>query len=57
MSNNLSDWVLKYRTRGVEIRVFGERYYAYEVSSKYDAGLGRAKKITGNTLASSPWMA
>ncbi len=55
--NNLSDWVLKYRTRGVEIRVFGERYYAYEVSSKYDAGLGRAKKITGNTLASSPWMA
>ena len=48
--NNLPDWVLKYRTKGVEIRAFGGRYYAYEVSSKYDADLRRAKKITGKYL-------
>ncbi|MGC8506408.1 MAG: IS1634 family transposase, partial [Thermoplasmata archaeon] len=48
--DNLPDWVLEYKTKGVEIRVFGGRYYAYRVSSKYDADLRRAKKITGEYL-------
>ena len=46
----LPDWVKKYKTRGVEIRVSGERYYAYRMSSKWNREKKRADKITGEYL-------
>ena len=48
--NNLPDWVLKFKKKGMEIRNFGDHYYAYEVSSKYDKKLKRARKVTGNYM-------
>ena len=48
--NKLPDWVLKYKTKGIEIRDFGDRYYAYEVTSRYDKALKRARKVTGKYL-------
>lgn len=46
----LPDWVKKYKTRGIEIRVSGERYYAYRMSSKWNREKKRADKITGEYL-------
>ncbi|OWP56674.1 MAG: IS1634 family transposase [Thermoplasmatales archaeon B_DKE] len=46
----LPDWVKKYKTKGVEIRVSGDRYYAYEMSSKWNREKKRADKITGQYL-------
>jgi len=50
MDKNIPDWVLKQKRKGIEIRRFGDRYYAYESSSKYDKVLKRAKKVTGKYL-------
>ena len=30
----LPDWVRKYKTKGVEIRAYGQNYYVYEMSSR-----------------------
>jgi len=46
----LPDWVKKYKTKGVEIRVSGQNYYAYEMSSKWNKEKKRADKITGEYL-------
>ena len=46
----LPDWVKKYKTKGVEIRDQGGRYYAYEMSSKWNKEKKRADKITGDYL-------
>ena len=46
----LPDWVRKYKTKGVEIRDQGGRYYAYEMSSKWNKEKKRADKITGEYL-------
>ncbi len=46
----LPDWVRKYKTKGVEIRVSGQNYYAYEMSSKWNREKKRADKITGQYL-------
>ena len=46
----LPEWVKKYKSKGIEIRKFGNRYYAYSVSSKYDKNKKRARKITGEYL-------
>jgi transposase len=43
-------WALKHKLPGTELRNIKERYYLYEVSSKYDKDLKRAKKITGKLL-------
>ncbi len=48
--NDFPDWVLKQKKKGIEIRRFGDRYYACESSSKYDPLLKRARKITGKYL-------
>lgn len=40
----------KYKTRGVEFRVSGERYYGYKMSSKWNTEKKRADKITGEYL-------
>ncbi|MCL4307528.1 MAG: transposase, partial [Candidatus Thermoplasmatota archaeon] len=44
------DWVKKYKTKGVEIRGSGDRYYAYEMSSRWNKEKKRADKITGKYL-------
>jgi|GEM_PF-4247671 len=41
---DLPDWVKKYKTKGVEIRVFGQNYYAYEMSSGWNKEKKRADK-------------
>ena len=46
----IPEWALKYRRRGVEIRDFGGRYYAYNVRSVYDREKKRARKITGEYI-------
>ena len=46
----LPDWVKKYKTKGVEIRVSGNRYYAYEMTSRWNREKKRADKITGQYL-------
>ena len=46
MSNSI-EWVKKYKTKGVEIRVSGPNYYAYGMSSKWNPKKKRADKITG----------
>ncbi|BAB59304.1 TVG0172799 [Thermoplasma volcanium GSS1] len=48
--DNIPDWVLRQKRKGIEIRRFGDRYYAYEVTSKYDKELKRARKVTGKYL-------
>ncbi len=48
--NDFPDWVLKQKRKGIEIRRFGDHYYAYESSSKYDPSLKRARKITGKYI-------
>ena len=46
----LPDWVKKYKTKGVEIRASGNRYYAYEMTSRWNREKKRADKITGRYL-------
>lgn len=46
----LPGWVRKYKTKGVEIRVSGERYYAYKMSSRWNKDKKRADKVTGEYL-------
>jgi transposase len=46
----LPDWVKRFKTKGVEIRDFGNRYYAYRVSSHWDSERRRAVKVTGEYL-------
>ena len=46
----LPDWVRKYKTKGVEIRVSGQNYYAYEMTSRWNREKKRADKITGQYL-------
>ena len=39
-------WVMKWKTTGVEIRRLNNAFYAYKISSKWDAAIGRARKVT-----------
>ncbi len=48
--NVLPDWVKKYKTKGAEIRVSGQNYYAYEMSSSWNKEKKRADKIIGKYL-------
>ena len=43
-------WATQYRKPGTELRHINGNYYLYAISSKYDAVLKRAKKITGKLL-------
>lgn len=43
-------WATKHRKSGTELRLISGKYYLYAVSSKYDAVLKRAKKISGKLL-------
>lgn len=42
----LPDWVQQFKTKGIEIRKRGERYHAYNVTSKWNPQKKRAQKIT-----------
>ena len=46
----LPDWVKQYKAKGVEIRVSGNRYYAYEMTSRWNKEKKRADKVTGKYL-------
>lgn len=43
-------WATKHKRKGTELRLINERYYLYEVSSKWDPEKKRAKKISGKLL-------
>ena len=47
---DIPEWALRFRKKGIEIRDFGGRYYAYSVRSIYDREKKRARKITGKYL-------
>jgi hypothetical protein len=46
----LPDWVRKWKSKGIEIRDFGNRDYAYRVSSHWKSEKRRAVKVTGEYL-------
>jgi len=47
---DLPDWVKRYKAKGIEIRVSGQNYYAYEMSSRWNKEKKRADKVTGKYL-------
>jgi len=44
------EWATKHKCKGTELRLLNNKYYLYEVSSKWDPILKRSKKITGKLL-------
>jgi transposase len=52
MKQNLPNWVLKHKSKGIEIRKIKNNYYAYKVKSVWDNNKKRAKKITEKYLGS-----
>ncbi len=44
------DWALEHKKPGTELRRINDKYYLYEVSSKWNPEKKRAKKITGKLL-------
>ena len=50
MKNNYPKWALKYKRKGTAIHKIGNNYYLYEIASKWDPEIGRAKKITKGYL-------
>lgn len=49
-TNKHPEWALKHKKPGTELRLINERYYLYEVSSKWNKEKKRAQKITGKIL-------
>lgn len=43
-------WATKFRKPGTELRLINNKYYLYEVTSKWDPVKKRAKKISGKLL-------
>jgi len=52
MNNKYPDWVLKQKRQGTAIHRIKNNYYLYEVTSKWDPKLKRARKITKGYLGS-----
>lgn len=46
----LPEWVVKHKEKGTEVRHINGRYYLYKISSVWDPGKKRARKITGKFL-------
>ena len=42
----IPEWVRQWKTKGMEIQKRGDRYYAYEITSKWNPEKKRAQKIT-----------
>lgn len=40
------DWVLKHKTRGTELRKIRDKYYMYNITSKWDPVRKKARKVT-----------
>lgn len=51
-TSNHPEWALKHKKKGTELRCIRDRYYLYEVSSKWDKEKKRARKLTGKCLGS-----
>lgn len=49
-NNKYPDWVLKQKRKGTQVHKIKNKYYLYEVTSKWDPKLKRAKKITKGYL-------
>ena len=47
---SLPEWVLKFKTKGMEIRQRGNSYHAYKITSKWNPQKKRAQKITQKYL-------
>jgi transposase len=43
-------WATKHRQKGTELRLINDKYYLYEVSSKWNPEKKRSQKITGKLL-------
>lgn len=50
MKKHYPDWVLKYKRKGTAIHKIGNNFYLYEVESRWDKKLKRARKITKGYL-------
>jgi len=50
MNTSYPDWVLKWKTKGTAIHKIGNHYYLYQIESKWDKKLKRARKITKQYL-------
>lgn len=50
MNSKYPDWVLKYKRKGTAVHKIGKHFYLYEVSSKWDKELKRARKVTKGYL-------
>ncbi|MGQ9571540.1 MAG: transposase [Thermodesulfovibrionales bacterium] len=50
MNKGYPDWVLKYKRKGTAVHKIGKNFYLYEVASKWDKTLKRARKITKGYL-------
>jgi len=50
MSKAYPEWVYKCKKKGTAIHKIGNKFYLYEVGSKWDRELGRARKITKRYL-------
>ena len=48
--NSIPQWALKYKTKGVHIRNFGDHYYAYRSRSVYDKKTKKTKTLPGKYL-------
>ena len=44
------EWAFEYKTEGTEIKKIDNKYYLYEVTSKYDPAIKRSRKISGKCL-------
>ena len=43
--NDIPDWAMKYKTKGVQIRRFGNNLYAYHPGSMYNKANRRPKSL------------
>ena len=50
MSAKIPEWVLSYKSKGLEIKSNNGNYYLYKRSTVYNKETGRAKKISGEYL-------
>ena len=44
------EWATKYRTKGTELRLFGDKYYLYEYKTVYDRIKKKPRKISGKMI-------
>lgn len=50
MKKRYPEWVLRHKTKGRAIHRIGNNYYLYEVTSRWDPNIKRARKITKGYL-------